>query len=60
MITSATGNKADFRNFIQENLKTHNLVELDSKDENMGLKGVTHYYSQLSGQDKINSIMKIL
>jgi len=26
----------------------------------MGLKGVTHYYSTLTGQDKINSIFKIL
>lgn len=26
----------------------------------MGLKGVTHYYSALTGQEKINSIFKIL
>jgi len=35
-------------------------VELDSKDENMGLKGVTHYYSKLSGAEKVNSILRIL
>lgn len=26
----------------------------------MGLKGVTHYYSNLLGQDRINSIMRLL
>ena len=32
IITSATGDKTAFRNFIQDNLTNHNLVELDSKD----------------------------
>lgn len=32
LITSATGNKENFRKFIQDNLTSHNILELDSKD----------------------------
>ena len=32
LITSATGNKETFRSFIQDNLASHNIVELDSYD----------------------------
>ena len=58
MITSATGNKESFRKFIQDNLTSHNIVELDSYEENKGLLGVTHLYSMR--QDKDEVIMKIL
>jgi hypothetical protein len=53
LITSATGDKAKFRDFIQSNLLTHNVLELDSKDENKGLVGVTHYYSISQNKDKV-------
>jgi hypothetical protein len=53
LITSATGNKESFRKFIQDSLVSHNIVELDSKDENKGLVGVTHFYSTSTNKDQI-------
>lgn len=32
---------------------SHNVLELDSKDENKGLVGVTHYYSISPNKDKV-------
>lgn len=58
LITSATGNKDHFRKFVQDNLTSHNLLELDSKDENKGLLGVTHFYSQQPNKDEL--ILSIL
>jgi hypothetical protein len=43
---------------VQDNLVSHNIVELDSKDENKGLKGVTHFYSQIPNKDEV--ILNIL
>lgn len=53
IITSATGNKEKFREFIQDNLVSHNILELDSKDENKGLAGVTHFYSKQTNKDAV-------
>lgn len=58
LITSATGNKQSFRNFIQDNLSSHNIVELDSYDENKGLQGVSHFYSKSTEKDAM--IFRIL
>ena len=53
IITSATGDKDRFRGFIQNSLSSHNILELDSKDENKGLLGVIHFYSRATDKDTV-------
>lgn len=59
LITSATGNKDNFRSFIQDELVSHNVVELDAYEENKGLLGVSHFYSK-NKENKDQVIFSIL